>query len=125
MVPQLRQGYATGPGLVRPTLLVLGVAKMFVDVATELITGGAVVLPLVGVPADPVRGLYLLGALLLAVWLLDKAAWGAEEVVQTYATNRAESYVHALIMRKCSALDAAFYESPSISTCLSGPCVAP
>ena len=93
-------------------LLVLGVAKLFVDVATELIIGGAVGLPLVGVPADPVHALYLLGGLLLAVWLLDKAAWGAEEVVRTYATNRVESYVHALIMRKCSTLDAAFYESP-------------
>ena len=93
-------------------LLVLGVAKMFVDMATGLITGGAVFLPLVGVPADPVHALYLLGALLLAVWLLDKAAWGAEEVVRTYSTNRVESYVHALIMRKCSTLDAAFYESP-------------
>ena len=93
-------------------LLVLVVAKLFVDVATELISGGAVALPLVGVPADPVHALYLPGALLLAVWLLDKAAWGAEEVVRTYSTNRVESYVHALIMRKCSTLDAAFYESP-------------
>ena len=93
-------------------LLVLGVAKLFVDVATELISGGAASLPLVGVPADPVHALYLLGGLLLAVWLLDKAAWGAEEVVRTYSTNRVESYVHALIMRKCSTLDAAFYESP-------------
>jgi len=93
-------------------LLVLGVAKLFVDVATELINGGGVVLPPVGVPNDPVHALYLLGALLLAVWLLDKTAWGAEEVVRTYSTNRVESYVHALIMRKCSTLDAAFYESP-------------
>ena len=93
-------------------LVVLGVAKMFVDVATELVTGGSVVLPLVGVPADPMHALYLLGALLLAVWLLDKAAWGVEEVVRTYSTNRVESYVHALIMRKCSTLDAAFYENP-------------
>ncbi len=93
-------------------LVVLGVAKLFVDVATELITGTPVVLPLVGVPADPVRALYLLGALLLAVWLLDKAAWGVEEVVRTYSTNRVEGYVHALIMRKCSTLDAAFYENP-------------
>ena len=93
-------------------LLVLGVGKLFVDVAAELITGGAPVLPLVGVPADPMHALYLLGAALLAVWLLDKVAWGAEEVVRTYSTNRVESYVHALIMRKCSTLDAAFYESP-------------
>ena len=93
-------------------LVVLGVAKLFVDVATELVTGGSVVVPLVGVPADPAHALYLLGALLLAVWLLDKAAWGAEEVVRTYATNRVESYVHALIMRKCGTLDAAFYENP-------------
>ena len=93
-------------------LLVLGVAKMFVDAATQLLAGGTVVLPLVGVPAEPVHALYLLGALLLAVWLLDKAAWGAEEVVRTCSTNRVESHVHALIMRKCSTLDAAFYESP-------------
>ena len=66
-----------------------------------------------GVPADPVHALYPAGgALLLAVWLLDKVAWGAEELVRTYSTNRVESYVHALIMRKCSTLDAAFYESP-------------
>ena len=93
-------------------LLVLGVAKLLVDAATELATGGMVVLPLVGEPADPVHGLYLLGALLLSIWLLDKATWSAEEVVRTYSTNRVESHVHALIMRKCSTLDAAFYESP-------------
>ena len=40
------------------------------------------------------------------------AAWSAEEVVRTYSTNRVESHVHALIMRKCATLDAAFYESP-------------
>ena len=93
-------------------LLVLGVAKLLVDAATEPATGGMVVLPLVGEPADPVHGLYLLGALLLSIWLLDKATWSAEEVVRTYSTNRVESHVHALIMRKCSTLDAAFYESP-------------
>ena len=63
--------------------------------------------------ADSARGLFLLGALLLSVWLLDKATWAAEEVVRTHSTNRVESHVHALIMRKCSTLDASFYESPS------------
>ena len=93
-------------------LLVLGVAKLFVDVATDLIGGRSVALPLVGVPADSAQGLYLLGALLLSVWVLDKATWVAEEVVRTHSTNRVESHVHALIMRKCSTLDAPFYESP-------------
>ena len=93
-------------------LLVLGVAKLFVDVATELIRGGSVVLPLVGVAADSAQGLYLLGVLLFSVWLLDKASLAAEEIVRTHSTNRVESHVHALIMRKCSTLDAAFYESP-------------
>ena len=93
-------------------LLVLGVAKLFVDAAVEVIGGGTLVLPVVGVPADPAQGLYLLGGLLLSVWLLDKATGAAEEVVRTHSTNRVESHVHALIMRKCSTLDAAFYESP-------------
>ena len=93
-------------------LLVLGVAKLFVDVAVEVIGGGTLVLPVVGVPADSVHGLYLLGGLLLSVWLLDKATGAAEEIVRTHSTNRVESHVHALIMRKCSTLDAAFYESP-------------
>ena len=94
-------------------LLVLGVAKLFVDTAMELATGGPVALPLLGEPAEPVQGLYLLGALLLSIWLLDKATWSAEQVVRTHATNRVESHVHALVMRKCSTLDAAFYESPA------------
>ena len=93
-------------------LLVLGVAKLFVDVAVEVIGGGTFVLPLVGVTADSAQGLYLLGGLLLSVWLLDKATGAAEEIVRTHSTNRVESHVHALIMRKCSTLDAAFYESP-------------
>ena len=93
-------------------LLVLGVAKLFVDVAVEVIGGGTLVLPVVGVTADSAQGLYLLGGLLLSVWLLDKATGAAEEVVRTHSTNRVESHVHALIMRKCSTLDAAFYESP-------------
>ena len=93
-------------------LLVLGVAKLFVDVAVEVIGGGTLVLPVVGVPADPAQGLYLLGGVLLSVWLLDKATGAVEEVVRTHSTNRVESHVHALIMRKCSTLDAAFYESP-------------
>ena len=79
----------------------------------ELATGGLVALPLLGEPAEPVQGLYLLGALLLSIWLLDKATWSAEQVVRTHATNRVESHVHALVMRKCSTLDAAFYESPA------------
>ena len=93
-------------------LLVLGVAKLFVDVAVEVIGGGTLVLPVVGATADSAQGLYLLGGLLLAVWLLDKATGAAEEIVRTHSTNRVESHVHALIMRKCSTLDAAFYESP-------------
>ena len=93
-------------------LLVLGVAKWFVDAATQLVTGGVVVLPVIGVPAEPLHGLYLLGAALLSVWVLDKTTWSAEEVVRTYSTNRVESHVQALIMRKCATLDAAFYESP-------------
>ncbi len=93
-------------------LLVLGVAKLFVDVAVEVIGGGTLVLPVVGVTADSAQGLYLLGGLLLSVWLLDKATGAAEEIVRTHSTNRVESHVHALIMRKCSTLDAAFYESP-------------
>ena len=93
-------------------LLVLGVAKLFVDVAVEVIGGGTLVVPVVGVPSDAAQGLYLLGGLLLSVWLLDKATGAAEEVVRTHSTNRVESHVHALIMRKCSTLDAAFYESP-------------
>ena len=93
-------------------LLVLGVAKLLVDVATDLISGGAVALPLVGVPDDPVHALYLLGGLLLGVWLLDKAAWGAEEVVRTYSTNRVESYRSRAHHAQGSTLDAAFYESP-------------
>ena len=93
-------------------LLVLGVAKLFVDVAVEVIGGGTLVLPVVGVTADSAQGFYLLGGLLLSVWLLDKATGAAEEVVRTHSTNRVESHVHALIMRKCSTLDAAFYESP-------------
>ena len=93
-------------------LLVLGVAKLFVDAATQLVTGAVVVLPVIGVPAEPLHGLYLLGVALLSVWVLDKATWGAEVVVRTYSTNRVESHVHALIMRKCATLDAAFYESP-------------
>ena len=93
-------------------LLVLGVAKLFVDAAVEVIGGGTLVLPVVGVAADPAQGLYLLGGVLLSVWLLDKATGAAEEVVRTHSTNRVESHVHALIMRKCSTLDAAFYESP-------------
>ena len=93
-------------------LLVLGVAKLFVDVAVEVIGGGTLILPVVGVPADSAQGLYLLGGVLLSVWLLDKATGAAEEVVRTHSTNRVESHVHALIMRKCSTLDAAFYESP-------------
>ena len=60
-------------------LLVLGVAKLFVDTAMELATGGLVALPLLGEPAEPVHGLYLLGALLLSIWLLDKATWSAEQ----------------------------------------------
>jgi ABC-type multidrug transport system fused ATPase/permease subunit len=91
---------------------VLGVAKMLVDVAAEVVGGGTFVLPIVGVPADSTQGLYLLGGLLLSVWLLDKATGAAEEVIRTHSTNRVESHVHALIMRKCSTLDAAFYESP-------------
>ena len=93
-------------------LLVLGVAKLFVDVAVEVIGGGTLVLPVVGATADSAQGLYLLGGLLLSVWLLDKATGAAEEIVRTHSTNRVESHVHALIMRKCSTLDAAFYESP-------------
>ena len=93
-------------------LLVLGVAKLFVDVAVEVIGGGTLILPVVGVTADSAQGLYLLGGVLLSVWLLDKATGAAEEVVRTHSTNRVESHVHALIMRKCSTLDAAFYESP-------------
>ena len=93
-------------------LLVLGVAKLFVDVAVEVIGGGTLVLPVVGATADSAQGLYLLGCLLLSVWLLDKATGAAEEIVRTHSTNRVESHVHALIMRKCSTLDAAFYESP-------------
>ena len=61
-------------------LLVLGVAKLFVDVAAEVVGGGTFVLPIVGVPADSTQGLYLLGGLLLSVWLLDKATGAAEEV---------------------------------------------
>lgn len=93
-------------------LLVLGVAKLFVDGAVEVIGGGTLVLPVVGVTADSAQGLYLLGGVLLSVWLLDKATGAAEEIVRTHSTNRVESHVHALIMRKCSTLDAAFYESP-------------
>ncbi len=93
-------------------LLVLGVAKLFVDVAVEVIGGGTLVLPVVGATADSAQGLYLLGGLLLSVWLLDKATGAAEEIVRMHSTNRVESHVHALIMRKCSTLDAAFYESP-------------
>ena len=100
-------------------LVPLGVAwmtKLFVDTIGAAASDGRIPLPL-GLASgtgsgEPTRVVTILIAVLLAIWIVDRAIVGIGGLVDTNVRLSTEHHTHTLLMRTAGRLDLAFYENP-------------